>query len=253
MMRRSSSIPTVVGVALCAYVAADLIHEVLGHGVASFLTPGVRALSLSSVALQTSSPSRFVSAAGSVANVLAGIAALLLARRRRGFDATRYFLLLVGAVDLLNGTGYLLFSGVLGIGDWAAVVRGLEPAFAWRAGLCVVGALTYAGSMLVIAREFTGAGVAPGEMPSLIVPAYLSGGLLMVAAAAMNPIDPMLILTSGASAGFGAMAGLLGVPALAAKRPHSGGATLARSLPWMIAGAAAGLCFVFVVGRGIKL
>ena len=252
-MRRPSSTATIIAVALCAYVTDDLIHEVCGHGVASFLTPGVRALSLSSVALQTSSPSRFVAAAGSIANVLAGIAALLLARRRRGFDATRYFLLLLGALDLLNGTGYLLFSGVLGIGDWAAVVRGFEPAFAWRAGLCVVGAATYAGSMLIIAHEFTRTEVAPGEMPSLILPAYVSGGLLMVAAAAMNPIDPMLILTSGASAGFGAMAGLLGVPALAARRPPSGEATLARSVPWMIAGAAAGLFFVFVVGRGIKL
>ena len=252
-MRPRSSTPTVIGVALCAYVAADLIHEVLGHGVASFLTPGVRALSLSSVALQTSGQSRFVSAAGSIANVLAGAAALLLARGRRGFDATRYFLLLLGAVDLLNGTGYLLFSGVLGIGDWAAVVRGLEPAFAWRTGLCVVGTATYAASMLLIAREFTRAEVAPDEMRPLILPAYISGGLLMVAAAAMNPIDPLLILTSGASAGFGAMAGLLAVPALAARTLRSGAAALERSVPWMIAGAAAGLFFVFVVGRGIKL
>jgi hypothetical protein len=253
-MRPSSFVATVAGIALAAYVACDLIHEVLGHGTASFLTPGVRALSLSSVALQSSGPSRFVSAAGSIANVLAGVVALLLARRRRGFDAMRYFLILLGALDLLNGTGYLLFSAILEIGDWAAVVRGLEPAWAWRVGLGVVGAATYAGSMLVIAKEFARAGVAPAEMRRLLFPAYVAGGLLLVAAAAMNPIDPMLILTSGASAGFGAMAGLLAVPALAARRgAYAGGATLPRSAPWMIAGAVTGLLFIFVVGQGIPL
>src|SRR5262249_14817646 len=156
------------------------------------LTPGVRVLSLSSVALQTAGQSRFVSAAGSIANVIVGLAALLAARRLRGFGPTRYFLLLLGAVNLLNGTGYLLFSAVLGIGDWAAVILGLEPSVAWRIALGITGAATYVGSVLLVAREFRGAGVSRAEAKQLIVPAYVSGGLLLVAASAMNPIDPAL-------------------------------------------------------------
>src|SRR5262249_9098028 len=153
----------------------------------------------SSVALQTMGESRWVSAAGSIANVVAGLASLLLARRRQHFDSWKYFLLLLGAINLLNGTGYLLFSGFLGIGDWAAVVRGWQPAWAWRGGLSVVGALTYCLSIAGIASAFARAGAAPRDLPRLFLIAYVTGGLLLVAAAAMNPIDPSLIFVSGAS------------------------------------------------------
>src|SRR5262249_43818363 len=138
---------------------------------------------------------------------------------------------------------------VLGIGDWAAVIRGLEPSVVWRIALGITGAATYVGSVLLVAREFRGAGVSRAEAKRLIVPAYISGGLLLVAASAMNPIDPALILTSGASAGFGAPAGLLAVPALSGP----GDASLPRSTPWLVAGLIAAIFFIFVVGRGIPL
>jgi len=251
-MTARSSWATIAAIAVCAYVASDLIHEVLGHGTASWLTPGVRALSLSSVALQTSGESRFVSAAGSIANVVAGILSLVLARRRQRFDALAYFLLLLGATNLLNGTGYLLFSASLDIGDWAQVVRGWEPAWAWRAGMAATGALTYTLSMVAVARAFARSGAAPQDLSRLLFDAYMSGGLLLVAAAAMNPIDPMLILTSGASAGFGAPACLLAIPSLAEKLSPKDGTALARSVGWITGGIVVGLLFVFVVGRGIR-
>jgi len=65
----------------------------------------------------------------------------------------RYFLVLNLAAALFTGTGYFLFSGVANFGDWAAVIAGLEPYWLWRVGLIVLGALTYYGSMLVVARE----------------------------------------------------------------------------------------------------
>jgi hypothetical protein len=102
----------VIAIALVAYAACDMVHEVLGHDVACAVT-GVQALSLSTVALQTGSSNRFVAAAGSMANVLVGLLALALFRRGRAFGATRYFLWLFAALNLLNGTGYLLFSAVL--------------------------------------------------------------------------------------------------------------------------------------------
>jgi hypothetical protein len=52
-----TSLWTVIGVAIVAYASCDMVHEVLGHGLACALT-GVRMVSLSTVALQTgSSPS----------------------------------------------------------------------------------------------------------------------------------------------------------------------------------------------------
>ena len=34
--------------------------------------------------------------------------------------------------NLFTGTGYFFFSGVANFGDWAAVIHGLQPYWAWR-------------------------------------------------------------------------------------------------------------------------
>jgi hypothetical protein len=81
----SSSIATVVAVAVIAYAADDAVHELIGHGSAC-LALGIKVLSISTVGLQTAESSRLVAAAGSVANVLAGTAALFLAGRARDFS-----------------------------------------------------------------------------------------------------------------------------------------------------------------------
>lgn len=254
-----TSLWTVIGIALVAYAACDMVHEVLGHGVACALA-GVKALSLSTVALQTGTSNRFVAAAGSIANVVAGLLALAVFRRGKPFGAMRYFLWLFAATNLLNGTGYLLFSGVLDFGDWAVVIAGLEPHWAWRAFLVVAGAALYVGTVKLIAARLVSS-VREGEvdrleMPGLIVPAYVAGGLLFVAGAALNPIGPSLILMSGVSSGFGAMAGLAIVPRLVQDGTvgsSSAGVPLRFSPGWVIAGLLVGLVFVAVLGPGVRL
>src|SRR6195256_6517772 len=99
MLRREapqSNIFTIVAVAVTAYALCDLVHEVAGHGIAALMVPGVRVLSLSTVALQTTGDSRIVAAAGSIANVLVGAAALGLFHRRARFSAAGYFFWLFG-------------------------------------------------------------------------------------------------------------------------------------------------------------
>jgi hypothetical protein len=250
---------TVVGIALVAYAACDMVHEVLGHGLACLLT-GVRALSLSTVALQTASSNRFVAAAGSIANVVVGLLAILLFRRRRTFGAAGYFLWLFAALNLLNGTGYLLFSGVLDFGDWAVVIAGLEPHRVWRAVLAVAGAVLYVGAIRLIAanavRLIQNGEVDRREMPRLIFPAYVAGGLLFVAGAALNRVSPSLILMSGVSSGFGAMAGLALVPSLverSTKESTTVAAPLRFNIGWVVAGLLVALVFIAVLGPGVRL
>ena len=67
---------TVATIAVVAFAFCDLVHEILGHGLAVLLVPGVQAISLSSVALQTTGQSRLVAAAGSLANIFIGCAAM---------------------------------------------------------------------------------------------------------------------------------------------------------------------------------
>jgi hypothetical protein len=99
-------------------------------------------LSLTTVALQTDASSRWVAAAGSIANVVAGLAAFALFRRRTTWDGWTLFLALLAATDLFNGTGYLIFSAALDIGDWAVVIAGTTPPWLWRTILGLTGTIT---------------------------------------------------------------------------------------------------------------
>src|SRR5574338_377040 len=86
----------------------------------------------------------WLAAGGSIANLLVAVLAWVALRTLPGDRGpTRDFVWLLLAVNVLTPFGYLLFSGVGGIGDWAVVVEGLHPALAWRLGLAVVGAVLY--------------------------------------------------------------------------------------------------------------
>lgn len=247
--------------AVVAYAACDMTHEVLGHGVACLLT-GVRPLSLSTVALQTGTSDRWVAVAGSIANVIVGVLGFSLLRRRAAFDAVTYFLWLFAATNLLNGTGYLFFSGALDIGDWAVVISGLEPHAVWRWLLILAGTALYVGAIRWIAWEairlIREGPLSRPDIRRLVFPAYVAGGLLLVAGSALNRIDPSLILTSGVSSGFGAMVGLVFVPRIVERgtRAASDGAA-APPFPlragWVIAGALVALGFVLLLGPGVRL
>lgn len=260
---RKPSLVTIVSIALVAYAACDMIHEVLGHGLACLLMPDVSALSLSTVALQTSRESRWVAAAGSIANVLVGVLLLVLLRRRTRLDSLGYFLWLLATLDLLNGTGYLFFSGLTNTGDWSVVIAGLEPTLVWRIGMSIAGAITYAravtASASVLSSWVSAGELDPGDAVRLCIPAYIAGGLLLLFGSAMNPIGVNLIWLSGMSSGFGAMAGLLAVPRIVERRTvgatpvaDTGGA-LRANLAWAAAAVVTSLVFVLVLGRGIPL
>ena len=67
---------TVVSIGAVACIAADMVHEALGHGTVSWLAKDP-ILAISTVALQNALPNRAVSAAGTIANCLVGAASLL--------------------------------------------------------------------------------------------------------------------------------------------------------------------------------
>jgi hypothetical protein len=251
---------TVVAVAVAAYAGSDMVHEVLGHGLACAFSPTVRALSLSTVALQTDSSSRLIAAAGSIANIVVGLLAAALFRRRSAFDTKGYFLGLFTITNLLNGTGYLLFSGLLDVGDWALVIEGREPRWIWRSVIALGGAALYAlvvrsAALQVIALVQRGL-IAREEPSRLLFPAYITGGLLLVLGSALNPISPGLILSSGVSSGFGAMAGLAFIPGSVETRTAvttSVGTPLPFSLGWSVAGIFVSLIFIGWLGPGVRL
>jgi len=256
--RARSSVTTAIAVAIVAYAACDVIHEVLGHGIASLLSPHVSMLALSSVALSTHGGSRFVSAAGPIANLVAGVSALAIFRRSRGAAVGAYFAWLLGAVNLLNGTGYLVYSGALDFGDWAVVIAGLRPHAVWRAMLVVGGLALYFGVVWQLASlwrlRFCVEDGKHVDLHRLVMPGYWAGGLLMVVAAAFNPIGVRLVWLSGAATGFGAMAGLAVVPVVLQRLTgHERVPVLPFDRHWVVAAVVVALVFVGILGPGIAL
>ncbi|HEY1937612.1 MAG TPA: hypothetical protein VGJ33_06740 [Candidatus Angelobacter sp.] len=254
-----SSAATVIAIALIAYAADDTVHEALGHGTACLLFK-IKMLRISSVGLQTAESSRAVAAAGAIANVFAGVASLLLAARQQRFSPWSYFVWLFGFINLMNGTGYLMASALLGSGDWYVVIAGLNPPLAWRAGMGLLGVILFAFSVRwaasIMAEKVYQGSVDHADLSRLTVPTYLAGGILFVAASALNPYSPGLILVSGAGASFGLTFGLLLVPGMV-KNVRVGDSLPANALElnwgWVVFAVLVAGIFIGVFGRGIAL
>jgi hypothetical protein len=244
-----------IGAVACA--AADLTHEVLGHIVASRMV-GVPVLALSTVGMQTPVPNRFISAAGTLANVIAGSAALGLSARTREFSSWVLFLWAFGAVNLLD-TGYLVASAVMGSGDWSVVIAGLMPAWLWRVMLALVGWATYALSVRWIRhcadRIVHSGSMSVAEVKRFAWSVYVTGGIVLTLAAALNPFSRMLILVSGLGASLGLTWGMLLVPSRDIEAPANTSSYAPRAavtLGWTALAVLVAGVFIALLGPGVR-
>ncbi|HUB80229.1 MAG TPA: hypothetical protein VMB03_15600 [Bryobacteraceae bacterium] len=246
-------LPTVVAIAAVACVVQDVLHEGLGHGVTAWLS-GAHTISMSTVALQSDLDTRLISANGTLVNLLFGGIFWLLLRRARAYrPAMRYFLVLAMMGNLFTGTGYFLFSGVLDFGDWAAVIHGLEPHWAWRVGLIAVGIASYWAAMIAVAGAL--APFRPARFLRLCYTPYFTDGILAGIGGLLNPIGFFYVIASALPSTLGANAGLLSLPFVIDKWNPAGKdervGVIARSPGWIAVGAAASLVFIFILGRGL--
>jgi hypothetical protein len=249
---------TVVALAAIACVVQDILHEGLGHGVTAWLS-GAHRLTMSTVALQSDIDTRLIAANGTLVNLLfAAIFWLLLRRGPRYRPATRYFLVLALMGNLFTGTGYFFFSGVMNFGDWAAVIRGLEPHWAWQLGLVVLGIASYWASMMIVGLELEPFREKNGHSPRILrlcYTPYFTDGILAAIAGLMNPIGFFYVIASALPSTLGANAGLLSLPFVMRswKRVHEEEPVgpIPRSPLWIALGVAASLLFILVLGRGL--
>ncbi len=251
---------TVVAIAIVAAVAGDVIHEALGHGGACLLTGG-HALGLSSVYFDCDRDTRVVAAGGTIANFVAGILCFAASRMVRRAARLRYFLWLLMTMNFLETGGYFLFSGTANIGDWARVIQGLRPAWAWHLGLIAIGAVAYWFAVwfaLLELRPFLGPA---GEMRlrqarRLTQIPYFTGGILSCVAGLFNPVGMVLVAISAAAASFGGTSGLawmgllLRGPRVRSTEFQMQG--IARSWGWIVLAAILAVFFIAVLGPGFK-
>jgi hypothetical protein len=232
-MRSRIDIFTVASIGILAFGLEPIVHEVLGHAVVCWLTGG-KVILISSTAMQTSSASRLVPAAGPLANILFGLAALALLRSlttqqnanvHAPADATanatpgapaatpigltRLFLYFFAFANLFLAFGYILYSGLINFGDFAAVIAGLRPAWLYRTALVIIGALGYRYGIAQAARclaQLLARANTPLSLPAarrITHTACFAGGALFFLSSFLNPISPSLILYDGLSGAIG--------------------------------------------------
>ncbi len=209
-----SDSPTIVAIALIAYMLSSVLHEGLGHGSACLLTGG-KVIMISTVSVDCSADNRLVMAAGTLVNFSAGALFFLLGRiTRRTSSGLRYFLWISMTINLFMAAGYFAFSGIGGFGDWAEFIKGLGPQWLWRVGMTIFGAAAYmlaARFSLLELRPLIGSdkkqryfhAVELSKIP------YFAGGTLACVAGALNPDGWILVALSAAASTFGGTSGLL--------------------------------------------
>jgi len=253
-------IATIVAIAIVAFAIANVLHEGAGHGGTCVLTGG-HARVLSTVHFDCDRDNRLVAAGGTLVNFIAGFLCWLTLRAvNPARPRLRYFLWLLMTINLLQACGYFLFSGVGNIGDWAYVVHDLAPAWLWRVGLTIFGALSYTLAVWLALRElrpFLGErDRRRGGAKDLTILPYLTGGILYTVAGMFNPVGMVLVGMSAAAASFGGTSGPAWmtqylrskfVPKIASP-PF----TLQRSVGWMVAAIITAAIFIGVLGRGVR-
>jgi hypothetical protein len=252
---------TVASIAVAVYVMSNILHEALGHGGACLATGG-SVLVISTVHMECSAANRLVSAGGTLANLAAGLVFFAAGRAwRRGPARFRYFCWLAMSVNLFAATGYFLFSGIGGFGDWADFIAGLDPQWLLRTALTVLGAASYlAAARLSLVELRPLIGCYPRERlhraRRLMRIPYFTGGTLAVIAGAFNPAGWYLVALSAAASTFGGTSALMwmdqwlrGMPPGAEAGPRA----IARSRVWIAVAACLALVFVFAIGPGVRL
>jgi hypothetical protein len=242
---------TIVSMAVVASASATLLHEGVGHGLTAWLRGDIPT-ELTSNHLSSLRPDRWVDAGGTLVNLFVG-ACFLLASRVAGDRANvRYFFWIFAALNLLHGTGYFLFSGISGFGDWNEVIRGLPNQAVLRIGMTVLGAVMYFFAVWILAlsiRPF----VPERRMYNIVgrLP-YCAAALFSCAAGALDPLGVKLLLVSTIPAAFGGSSGLLWADTLL-PRTTAGRALLVRpQIAWWFAAAVVGGSYIFLFGRGIQ-
>ena len=252
---------TLIGLVLLLDPLLTILHEVVGHGGACLLTGGtVKALGAHSVdcASATVGDTRIVALAGAAADMICGAACYLLWRFvTKPLFRTALWMAVV--TKLLLAAGYLLFSGVLNVGDFSIgagrPLGRLPDPDAWRIGFALVG---LAGYIFVIQlarrmlREMLGGGAAifPAQR-RIPLTLYFVTAVVTLLTAVRSPAKNTALLSLAAT--FGGLAGLVSV---AFRQPPVGepqAFVIPRSWPVIVAGTILTAAFVLVLGASIRL
>ncbi|WP_309570975.1 hypothetical protein [Deinococcus sp.] len=265
----TTDLPTVAALSALAYLLATALHEHLGHALSCAALGGhLRELGAFYVdcdyRAMPGAAIRFVALAGPLLSLLTGLLsfAALRATPPQGTHR-RVFLWLLGSIGLMTATGYLLFSGVTGLGDFGTSRDGLlyhaAPEGLWRGMMGVLGLAGYLLTVRVMLRSMDsligGAGrerVARAQRLSLT--AYLTGGVVSLLIGVLNPVGVVILLTSAAAASLGGTSALAWGMMYLNRKKDTGlpPLILPRSWAWIAAGIIFTVAYGLILGPSLR-
>ncbi len=260
---------TLVVTSAAAYLLATGLHELLGHGLACFMVHG-QVLELGAFYVNcgyngVSDPAiRWVVFAGPLVSLLTGgVAFLLLPKVPAGRPRLAFFVWILGALGLMTFTGYLLFSGVSGLGDFGTsrdgLIYAMKPQWLWQVLEALIGAASYYGVVVFSGRQMDrligGGGrerVRRAQRIAMI--AYFSGAAVSLLIGLLNPHGMVIFLTSAAATSLGGTSGLLWMMQLLDRRKESATSPfrMERSWAWIVAGLLAIGLYAGVFGPTLR-
>jgi hypothetical protein len=258
---------TVAAIAIIVHIVSAFFHEGPGHGGAC-LAVGCKPQLLTTMQFQGDEQSLsrtaidFISAGGSIANVIVAAFAILFLRCHRGPAGTAwYFLWLFATDNLLEAAGYPLYSGLANIGDWANIIHGLQPSWLWHVGLAAIGGASYylvtRWSMGQLGRRLHDTGSREAAARRYTLVSYFAIAAIAILGGIFEPGGAFIVLISAAAASLGGTSGLAWGPQLL-QDPRLGAVPedpvqVHRDPRWIAAAVVLAIIFVAGLGPGVPL
>ena len=256
---------TLIAISALAYIVAVGLHEHLGHTVACFML-GSHPVEVGAFYVNCDYTGlsdiriRLVALAGPVISLLIGLGSFFLLQRRPPHtSAAYYFVWLLGSIGFMSATGYLLFSGILGIGDFGTGRDGVfylaTPEWLWRIILTIVGLGSYILSIHIAVRNIdphiSGTGRARIQSARrLALTSYLTGATISIAIGLLNPQGVIIVVTSAAASSLGATSGLLWMMQRLDRNRQvpAPGLVIQRNWRWIALGGIVTVVYALVLG-----
>ena len=271
MSKTKVDILTLIAVSAFSFMFATAIHEHVGHSLACISVNGhlseIGAFYADCAADSVSDlGGRFVALAGPLVSLAAGMFFLRLFGKMfsKAGAVLKFFLWHQATVNLMIAAGYLLFSGVAGIGDLGTVSGGVfyqaEPEWLYRAALTVFGLAGYYAVIRISIQKMDafigGEGVERvnrAQMASLV--AYFSGGAVALLIGLLNPHGIFIVLAASVASSMGGTSGMAWMMQLLDRKKNTGDApfTLQRNWGWILGSGAFLLIYAAVFGPTIFL
>jgi hypothetical protein len=256
---------TIIALSSIAYIIAVGLHEGAGHGTSCAALGGhINELGAFYVSCNYTNMSaisiRLVALAGPVVSVITGIVSwVILNFLPESRHHAKYLAWLLGSIGLMAATGYLLFSGLTGGGDFGTSREGatyqLAPAWLWRIGLTVLGGLGYWLVALVSVRMLDtiigGEGIERVKRSrKLVLTSYLTGGVVSFLISLLNTHG----LASALASSFGGTSALMWMTRMMnrTKRSETLLLELNRHWGWIVTGIIITVLYASIFGSTIR-